>query len=100
MERTIGTTDLRQQLTDILIAIREEGATYIVETFNRPQAALVNLEEYREFLRFREERAAFFERTRNTSQVNAEVNAGLTEQEILLIIEQARLEAAESHPGD
>ena len=60
MERRIGTTDLRQRLTDVLQVVREERAAYVVETFGRPQAVLVSLDEYQQFQRFREEREAFF----------------------------------------
>ena len=44
MERTIGATELRQRLTDVLQAVREEQATYVITTFDRSQAALVDLE--------------------------------------------------------
>jgi prevent-host-death family protein len=46
MTRTVGATDLRQRLTDILQAVREHREAYVVETFGRPQAVLVNLDEY------------------------------------------------------
>ena len=94
MEQSIGTTDLRQRLTDILQAVRERRETYIVETFGRPQAALINLDEYQQFLRFRQEREAFFEWLDGTATRNAERNVGLSDQELLEIIEQARQEAA------
>ena len=94
MEQSIGTTDLRQRLTDILQAVRERRETYIVETFGRPQAALINLDEYQQFLRFRQEREAFFEWLDGTAVRNAERNVGLSDQELLEIIEQARQEAA------
>jgi hypothetical protein len=61
MEQTIGTTALRQRLTDVLHAVQEERATYIVATFERSQAALINLEEYRQFRAFQQEREAFFD---------------------------------------
>ena len=60
MERTIGATELRQRLTDVLHAVREERAAYIIETFEREQAALINLEEYRQFRQYMAEREAFF----------------------------------------
>lgn len=52
MEQVIGATELRQQLTDVLQAVREQRATYIVETFGRSQAAIVNLDEYRQFRQY------------------------------------------------
>lgn len=56
MEEVIGATDLRQRLTDVLQAVREQRATYIVETFGRSQAAIVNLDEYRQFRQYQEQR--------------------------------------------
>ena len=94
MERSIGATDLRQRLTDILQAVREQRATYVVETFGRPQAAIVNLEEYRMFQRFREEREAFFEWLEATAARNAQRNVALSDEEVLAIIERAREEVA------
>jgi len=94
VEQSIGTTDLRQRLTDVLQAVRERRETYIVETFGRPQAALVNLDEYQQFLRFRQEREAFFEWLDGTAARNAERNVGLSDRELLEIIEQARQETA------
>ena len=94
MEHTIGTTELRQKLTDVLQDVREGGETYVIETFGRPQAAIVNLEEFRLFRRFLEERDRFFDWLEGTAARNAERNAGLSEEEVLALIEQARQEVA------
>jgi PHD/YefM family antitoxin component YafN of YafNO toxin-antitoxin module len=94
LERTIGATELRQRLTDVLQAVREEQATYIIATFDRSQAALVNLEEYRQFAQFRQEREAFFDWLDDTASQNAAQNLDLSDDEVLAIIEQARAEAA------
>ncbi|MBM3145691.1 MAG: type II toxin-antitoxin system Phd/YefM family antitoxin [Chloroflexi bacterium] len=94
MERKIGATELRQRLTDVLQAVREDRTAYIIETFERSQAAIVNLDEYRQFQRYREEREAFFDWLETTSTQNAEGNQGLTDAEVLGIIEQARQEVA------
>jgi len=94
MERSIGTTDLRQRLTDVLQVVREQRETYVIETFGRPQAAIVNLDEYRQFQRFRQERETFFEWLETTAARNAERNVGLSDEEVLAIIEQAREEVA------
>jgi PHD/YefM family antitoxin component YafN of YafNO toxin-antitoxin module len=93
MERKIGATELRQRLTDVLQAVREERATYIVETFERSQAALVNLDEYRQFLNYREAREAFFEWLETTAAQNAAQNLELSDDEVMTIIQQARQEA-------
>jgi prevent-host-death family protein len=96
MERQIGATDLRQRLTDVLQQVREERAIYIVETFGRPQAALVNIDEYRRFQQFQEERGKFFKWLEETASANAAYNKVLSEDELLVLIEQARIEAANS----
>ncbi len=85
---------MRQRLTDVLQAVREEQATYIIATFDRSQAALVNLEEYRQFQHFRQEREAFFDWLDEVASQNAEQNLDLDDDEVLAIIEQARTEAA------
>jgi PHD/YefM family antitoxin component YafN of YafNO toxin-antitoxin module len=90
MERTIGTTELRQRLSDVLQAVREERATYVVAASDRSQAALVNLGEYREFQRFKQEREAFFDWLEETASRNAAQNVDLSEDEVLANIEQAR----------
>ena len=94
MEQKIGATELRQRLTDVLQAVREEGATYIIATFERSQAALVNLDEYRQFQQFKQEREAFFDWLDDTASQNAARNLDLGDDEVLAIIEQARTEAA------
>ena len=94
MERAIGTTELRQKLTDVLRDVREGGQTYVIQTFGRPQAAIVNLEEFRRFRRFLEERDRFFDWLKGTAARNAERNARLSEEEVLALIKQARQEVA------
>lgn len=93
MEQVIGATELRQQLTDVLQAVREQRATYIVETFGRSQAAIVNLEDYRDFLSYRRDRGTDRDQP---DQLASEPGAGhrpeLSEDEIMAIIEQARHE--------
>ena len=97
MERSIGSTDLRQRLTDVLQTVQRRGETFVIETFGRPQAAIVNLEEYRQFERFRQEREGFFARLEGTAARNAERNVGLSDEEVLAIVEQARREVASAN---
>jgi len=94
MERNIGTTELRQKLTDVLQKVQEQGASYLLETFGRPQAVIVNLDVYRQYQRFNEKREAFFDWLEEAAERNAERNAGLGEDDILAIIEQAREDVA------
>jgi hypothetical protein len=81
-------------MTDVLRAVREEQATYVVTTFDRSLAALVNLEQYREFQRFKKEREAYFHWQDDTANQNAARKPSLSDVEVLAIIEQARTEAA------
>lgn len=92
MEKQIGTTYLRQKLTDVIQEIREEKATYVVETFGRPQVAIVDLDQYQSFLHYQQERKEFFRELDAIATENAERNADLTEEEVLALIEQARTE--------
>ena len=94
MERKVGTTDLRQRLTDVLQAVREQRETYVIETLGRPQAAIINLDEYEQFLRYQRERAAFFEWLDQAAGENAAHNAGLSEKQVQEIIAQARAQVA------
>lgn len=94
MERRIGATELRQRLTDVLQAVREEQATTVVATFDRSQAELVNLEEFRQFQQFKQEREAFFDWLDDTAAQNAAQNLELGDDKVLAIIEQARTEVA------
>lgn len=94
MERTIGATDLRQRLTDVLQAVKEQREAYVIETFGRPQAVIVSLDEYALLQRFRQERAEFFQWLDETAAQNAVRNAALSEEEVLAIIEQARSDVA------
>lgn len=94
MEQRIGATELRQRLTDVLQAVREEQATTVVATFDRSQAELVNLEEFRQFQQFKQEREAFFDWLDDTAAQNAAQNLELGDDEVPAIIEQARTEVA------
>jgi prevent-host-death family protein len=94
MECTIGATELRQKLTDVLQDVRERGKTYVIQTFGRPQAAIVNLEEFHRFRRFVEERREYFDWLEETADLNAAHNSALSEEEILALVERARKEVA------
>lgn len=96
-ERQIGTTELRQRLTDVIQAVKEEKAVYIVETFGRPQVVIVDSNEYRSLRAYRAVRDSFFERLLATGEANARLNADLTEEQLLLMIDAARSEVYEAN---
>ncbi|MBI4769006.1 MAG: type II toxin-antitoxin system Phd/YefM family antitoxin [Chloroflexi bacterium] len=98
MEYRIGATDLRQQLTDVLQTVREGQATYLIETFGRPQAALIGLEDYQAYQQYRQEREAFFRWLDAAAETNARLNADLGEDELLALINGVRTEVAAESP--
>lgn len=89
MERQIGTTDLRQKLTDVLQIIRDEHVTYVVGTFGRSQAALINLDDYRQFQNFQEQRESWFQWLEETTRLNSAREGELSEEELLGLIGHA-----------
>ena len=97
-ERQIGTTELRQRLTDVIQAVKEEKVAYVVETFGRPQVVIVGVAEYQSLQAQQARRQQFFERLSATSEENAQMNAGLTEDQLLAIIEDARAEVHNENP--
>ncbi len=56
--------------------------------------AIISLNEYEQVQRFRREREAFFKWLEATATSNAERNVGLSDEEVLAIVEQAREEVA------
>lgn len=90
MEQSIGTTELRQRLTDVLQAVREGEQTYIVETFDRAQAALVSLDEYRRFQRFQRDQAKSPEELEPRAASDSVSSPGVSYEEVVAIINQVR----------
>ncbi len=64
-ERPIGATELRQKLTDVIQAIKEEKVVYVVETFGRPQVIVIGLDEYRRLQNAQPDRAEALELARS-----------------------------------
>lgn len=95
-ERQIGATELRQRLTDVIQAVKEEKVAYVVETFGRPQVVIVDVDEYERLQAFRARREQFFDRLAAVGEENAQLNAALTEEQLLAIIDEARSEIYEA----
>ena len=49
---------MRQRLTDVIQAVKEEKVAYVVETFGRPQVVIVGVEAYRRLQTLDPQRAA------------------------------------------
>lgn len=95
-ERQIGATELRQKLTDVIQAVKEEKVAYVVETFGRPQVVIVDVDEYGRLQAYRARREEFFDRLAAASEENSRRNAGLTDEQLLAIIDEARDQVYES----
>jgi prevent-host-death family protein len=91
-ERQIGTTELRQRLTDVIQAVKEEKVAYVVETFGRPQVVIVDVSAYERLLTYRAQRESFFEQLLAAGEENDPLNCDLTEEQLLAIIDEARAE--------
>lgn len=91
-ERQIGATELRQKLTDVIQAVKEEKVVYVVETFGRPQVVIIDMREYQQLQAYQAQRDQFFDDLTATGEANASLNAGLTEERLLAIIDEARTE--------
>ncbi len=107
MERKVGTTQLRRRLTDILQAVREKRDTYIVETFDRSQAALISLDDYRQFQRYMQDRDAFHAWLQVQDSAAEGLPSGLEpgDEQVLdhlerVLEELAALEAASAQPPE
>jgi len=98
-ERRIGTTELQQRLTDVIQAVKEEKVAYVVETFGRPQVVMVDIVEYERLQASEARRRQFFDRLEATSEANARLNADLTEEQLLAVIDEARAEVYEEGRG-
>lgn len=96
-ERQIGSTELRQRLTDVIQAVKEEKVAYVVETFGRPQVVIVDVGEYQHLQAYRAQREQFFNRLAIAGEENARLNAELTEEQLLAIIDEARSEVYEEN---
>jgi len=95
VERRIGTTDLRQRLTDVLEAVREIGRRRLsrpLAVLQQPSSTWTTTSNSSGCRR----NARFFESLETTATRNAERNAGLSDQQMLAIIEKAREEAAQA----
>jgi len=66
--------------------------TYVVETFGRPQIAIVDLNQYRHFQLYQERRVAMFQELMDAAAINSQHNSNLSEADILALIEQVREE--------
>ena len=96
MERSVGSTDLRQRLTDILQRVRERREAYVIETFGRPQAAIINLEDLRLLQELKEQQAEYTLRE-TLAQIRARGRAADPE-ELQALIEEARADFHRQRP--
>lgn len=54
MEKELGVTEARKRLSDIVHDVQHQGATYLLNRYGKPAAAVVPVEVYEAWLRQRE----------------------------------------------
>ena len=91
-ERQIGTTELRQRLTDVIQAAKEEKVAYVVETFGRLQVVLVDVSAYERLLTYRAQRESFFEQLLAAGEENDPLNCAPTKEQLLALNDESPAE--------
>lgn len=89
MEKVLGITKAREELSRIIEQVQHQGDSYIIERHGRPAAAVVPIQVYEEWKRQRQE---FFEFIRRTQQ-----EAGLTSEQADQLAAEA-VEAIRAQP--
>jgi len=89
MERVITVTELRNKTRDIMEEAKYKGLRIIIETFGKPMAAIVGVEDYQKLVELEKqeevEREKRFELLRQAAARN-----DMSEEEALALAEEAR----------
>jgi len=91
MYLTIQTTDLRRRVRDVLERVRVKRETFIVKSYNTPQAVILPYEEYEAYQNWQaaqQKRTAWMGELRRIAEQVSEY-AALSDQEAQKIIEEA-----------
>jgi prevent-host-death family protein len=80
MERQLGVTEARRQISNLLDRIQYEGEAYIIDRHGEPAAALVPLAVYQ---RWREERKRLFDAIRQIQQANPDTDPEQVMEDVL-----------------
>lgn len=91
MSLTIQTTDLRRRVRDVLERVRVERETFIVKSYNTPQAVILPYEEYEVYQAWQaaqRKRAAWMGELRRIAEEVSEY-AALSDEDAENLIDEA-----------
>jgi prevent-host-death family protein len=80
MERQLGVTEARRQISSLLDQVQYEGEAYIIDRHGEPAAALVPLAVYQ---RWKEERKRLFDAIRQIQQANPDADPEQVMEDVL-----------------
>ena len=91
MSLTIQTTDLRRRVRDVLERVREQRETFIIKSYNTPQAVILPYEEYEAYQAWQaaqQKRAAWMGELRRIAEEVSEY-AALSDEAAENLIDEA-----------
>lgn len=91
MSLTIQTTDLRRRVRDVLERVRSQRETFIVKSYNTPQAVILPYEEYEAYQNWQiaqQKRTAWMGELRRIAEQVSEY-AALSDQDAEKLIDEA-----------
>lgn len=80
MEKRLGVTEARDQLSDIVDQVQHKGDAYILSRHGKPAAAVVPIEVYENW---RQQRRILFDTVRKIQQANGEIDPEQVLQDVL-----------------
>ena len=91
MSRTIQTTDLRRRVRDVLERVRVKRETFIIKSYNTPQAVILPYEEYEAYQAWQaaqQKRTAWMSELRRIAEEVSEY-AALSDEDADNLIDEA-----------
>jgi len=91
MSLTIQTTDLRRRVRDVLERVRVKRETFIIKSYNTPQAVILPYEEYEAYQAWQaaqQKRAAWMGELRRIAEEVSEYTA-LSDEDAETLIDEA-----------
>ena len=91
MSLTIQTTDLRRRVRDVLERVRMKGETFIIKSYNTPQAVILPYEEYEAYQAWQtaqQKRTAWMGELRRIAEQVSEY-AALSDEDAQTLIDEA-----------
>ena len=95
MEKELGVTDARRQLSSIIDEVRYRGDNYVILKHGEPAAAIVPIGVYR---KWQDERQELFNVIREIRERNQEADSDEVMQEVLKAQQAVRQASASQQP--